>query len=302
MSDAQGYLTQRDSLQAATSHDDFASVLLEIGTQPHFHQPRQLTVRSNETSSYSPSTLDASFGRPQQQNASQMESTSLYEPRDSPMGLSISSLDEYSMDPRFVESQKELRTLLFTTAHSIAPTRVGSPVRQNQLSGELPGTPGSNSSHQYSLCLKNIISTGRRVTWFKNYIQEVAPWLDMFDVQQSFGREVPMLAQSSPPLVWAILAISARQMERQNKVKGDQDSLQLYQEAIRSLTPQVLTRGPNIMATCVILCCLEMMSAAPRNWRKHLDGCAALFSSYGIHGFSGGVLQGTFWCYARMGG
>lgn len=123
----------------------------------------------------------------------------------------------------------------------------------------------------------------------------------MFDAKQHFGTKVPLLAQSSVPLVYAMLAISARQMERQRKQSGYHDSLQLYQEAIRSLTPNLLARDPNIMATCVILCVLEMMSASPWNWRKHLDGCAALLSSHSIHGLSGDLLQGVFWCYARMG-
>jgi hypothetical protein len=73
--------------------------------------------------------------------------------------------------------------------------------------------------------------------WLKNHINEVAPRLDMFDVQQAFGRRVPMLAQMSPSLTYAILVISARQMEREKKLQGDHDSLQLYQEAIGSLTP-----------------------------------------------------------------
>jgi hypothetical protein len=125
--------------------------------------------------------------------------------------------------------------------------------------------------------------------------------LDMFDRQQHFRTKVPLLAQSSVPLVYAMLAISARQMEREKRLKGNQDSLQLYQESIRSLTPHLLARDPNILATCVILCVLEMMSASPWNWRKHLDGCAALLSSHSITGFSEGLLQAVFWCYARMG-
>lgn len=294
---------RQDSLRTTTSLDEFASVLLDhatrIGEQPALQQPTQLTFISKENPSYSSNVGNAAFAVEMQQNAARIETTSVFEHTDSPMGFSTSSfVDEYSADPRFLESQNELRTLLFTTAHSIAPTRAGSPVGPHQT---FPVTPGSNLSSEPTLYTTSIISTEKRVTWFKNYIEEVAPWLDMFDVQQTFGREVPILAQSSPALVWAILAISARQMERKKRLRGDHESLQLYQEAIRSLTPQVLTRGPNIMATCVILCCLEMMSAAPRNWRKHLDGCAALFSSYGIHGFSGGILQGTFWCYARMG-
>lgn len=53
----------------------------------------------------------------------------------------------------------------------------------------------------------------------------------MFDVQQHFKTKVPILAQSSIPLVYAILAISARQIERQKKLHGDHESLQLYQES-----------------------------------------------------------------------
>ena len=109
----------------------------------------------------------------------------------------------------------------------------------------------------------------------------------MFDEQQTFGKKIPVLAQDSPALLYALLAISARQTELQKKSK-DYDSISLYQEAIRSLTPQLLARDPDIVPACVILCCLEMMSAKSINWRKHLDGCAALFQAHSVHGFSGG--------------
>jgi len=36
-------------------------------------------------------------------------------------------------------------------------------------------------------------------------------------------------------------------------------------------------------------------------WRRHLDGCACLIQSLGINGFSGGMEQALFWCFARMG-
>ncbi|KAH6724798.1 hypothetical protein BKA61DRAFT_37096 [Leptodontidium sp. MPI-SDFR-AT-0119] len=211
------------------------------------------------------------------------------------LGLStISSYDEYSNDPRFVESQRELRDLLFTSAHSLAPTRAASP--EADLTGSLLPRIGVDED----AAISKIVSTGPRVAWLRNYLDEVAPWLDMFDAAQHFGRVVPIFARSSVSLAFAMLAISARQMERKEKLRGDLDSLQLYQEAIGGLTPQLLASDPGVLATCVILCVLEMMSASPWNWQKHLDGCAALFSSYSIHGFSGGLPQAVFWCYARM--
>ncbi|KAG9235731.1 C6 zinc finger domain-containing protein [Amylocarpus encephaloides] len=209
------------------------------------------------------------------------------------LSLSTSAYDEYTHDPRFLESQRKLRDLLLTSAQSLAPTRAGSPIDTAAIPSE--GSQGKQNSR-----LKDIITTEERVVWLKNYLDEVAPWLDMFDEEQHFQTKIPILAQSSVPLTYAMLAISARQIERGRKLNGDHDSLQLYQESIKSLTPQLLAQDPNIMAACVILCVLEMMSASPWNWRRHLDGCAALFSSHGITGNSGGIRQAVFWCYARM--
>ena len=43
-----------------------------------------------------------------------------------------------------------------------------------------------------------------------------------------------------------------------------------------------------------------MLSSSPKAWHQHLDGCAHLIEAVGINGFSGGVNQALFWCFARM--
>lgn len=123
----------------------------------------------------------------------------------------------------------------------------------------------------------------------------------MFDCQRAFGTQLPALAKESPPLLYAILAIGARQLERKDRVQSSFNSLELYQEAIRLLTPLLQARDVHVIAACVILCCLEMFSASAQDWRHHLEGCAAVFEAFGVNGFSGDVLQAVFWCYARMG-
>jgi hypothetical protein len=123
----------------------------------------------------------------------------------------------------------------------------------------------------------------------------------MFDSKRTFGIQLPLLAKESPPLMYAILAIGARQLERKEKTQSSFDSLELYQEAIRLLTPLISTRDTHVIAACVILCCLEMFSASAQDWRHHLEGCAAVFEAFGINGFSDDILQAIFWCYARMG-
>jgi len=123
----------------------------------------------------------------------------------------------------------------------------------------------------------------------------------MFDSKRTFGLQLPTLAKDSPPLFYAILAIGARQLERKVKMQSAFDSLELYQEAIRLLTPLLSALDTHVIAACVILCCLEMFSASAQDWRHHLEGCAAIFDAFSVNGFSSDVLQAVFWCYARMG-
>ncbi|KAF4126085.1 C6 transcription factor [Geosmithia morbida] len=185
-------------------------------------------------------------------------------------------LDQFVLDPGYLAYREELRHLIFNTAQTAAPTRQGSP-------------------------------------------------LDMFDSQGTFAIQVPLLARHCPALLCALLALSARQMERKEGRQHSFDSLELYQDAIRHLNPLLQAQardhtgndgGENddarqgdggnvgnhlvIVPICVILCCLEMMSASPRDWRRHLEGCATLFEAFGVNGFSGDILQSVFWCYARM--
>ncbi|RAL10823.1 uncharacterized protein BO97DRAFT_348479 [Aspergillus homomorphus CBS 101889] len=203
--------------------------------------------------------------------------------------------DGFSQDPDFLASQEELRCFLFSLANSAVPTRASSPDtagRGDQLLKVLTNDGGDS--------WRSPLSDGEHIQYLKNYVTEVAPWLDMFDSQCTFRHQIPALAQEFPALFYAILALSARQFERKNGVRNWFDSLELYQEAIRRLDPLLQVRDSKVVAACVLLCCLEMMSARAQDWRRHLEGCAALFDAFGIHGFSQGVLQAVFWCYARM--
>ncbi|GAB1193660.1 hypothetical protein APSETT444_002881 [Aspergillus pseudonomiae] len=216
--------------------------------------------------------------------------------------------DGFSQDPGFLASQEELRCILFSLAYSAAPTRAPSPDagildRLGDRGTDRVGIdtmPQSHRERQQEDSHRSPFSNSKRIKYLKNYVTEVAPWLDMFDSQCTFRQQLPALARTFPALSYAILAFSARHMERKEGVQDLFDSLELYQEAIRLLSPVLQVRDPKIVAACVLLCCLEMMSARAQDWRRHLEGCAALFDAFEIHGFSNGLLQAVFWCYARM--
>ncbi|KAJ4343405.1 hypothetical protein N0V95_006667 [Ascochyta clinopodiicola] len=115
----------------------------------------------------------------------------------SPATASSWPFDEFAHDPDYLASQEALRSLMFNTARSAAPTRAGTPVHGDDMT---------------SVNFKHVLTNGRRIQYLKNYMSQVAPW----------------------------------------------------------------------------------------DWRRHLEGCAAVFEAFGVNGFSSDVLQAVFWCYARM--
>ncbi|EMD93422.1 hypothetical protein COCHEDRAFT_1154015 [Bipolaris maydis C5] len=135
---------------------------------------------------------------------------------------------------------------------------------------------------------------------WKNWLDEIAPWIDKFDGERHFQHQLPTLARSHEHLKYSMLALSARQLEVKNNSIHTERSLALYQTAIQLVLPHLHTRSTAVIATCVVLCVLEMQSSSSKAWHQHLDGCAHLIEAVGIHGFSGGLEQALFWCFARM--
>ncbi|KAK5635814.1 hypothetical protein RRF57_011526 [Xylaria bambusicola] len=119
---------------------------------------------------------------------------------------------------------------------------------------------------------------------WKNWVDEIAPWvshprihsscnslmlflilivilkLDKFDNNCHFGRTLPVMARNHRHLRCSMLALSARQQERKYPKRRSSASLALYQEAVHQLIPQLETRSTAVVASCVVLCVLEMMS------------------------------------------
>jgi len=68
------------------------------------------------------------------------------------------------------------------------------------------------------------------------------------------------MAKTNPHLKYSMLALSARQLERKDRSISASMSLSLYQEAIHCLLPKLHTRDIAVIASCVVLCVLEMLS------------------------------------------
>ncbi|KAG9254501.1 C6 zinc finger domain-containing protein [Emericellopsis atlantica] len=195
----------------------------------------------------------------------------------------------------YAELHTTLRHHLIQEVRSNVPTRAATPEDQ-------PLPDSSEESARASLAPVDtpLLTSEEEIVLWRNWIDEVAPWLDKFDNLRHFQNIIPCMASSHPHLRYAILALSARQIELKETTRATGQSLSLYQQAIHLLLPELPTRSTAVIASCVILCVLEMGSCSPKAWRRHLDGCASLMLAVGIHGFVGGVEQALFWCFARM--
>lgn len=203
------------------------------------------------------------------------------------------------------ELHSTLRNHLIQEVRSNGPTCPGTPERQqgittfNEVSAQ--GIGGSRASKCPSIAVDApLLENEEEMLLWRNWFDEIAPWLDKFDNERHFQHIIPAMAASHDHLHSSILALSARQLELKETTRPTGRSLALYQQAIHQLLPHLPTRSTVVIASCVILCVLEMLSCSPKAWRRHLDGCASLMEAVGINGFVGGVEEALFWCFARM--
>lgn len=213
------------------------------------------------------------------------------------------------------ELHSTLRNHLIQEVRSNGPTRACSPADTTciRVSNDNDNDEDSSSSSS-GLALPSVpphpspspdheplrLSGEDEVALWKNWFEEISPWVDKFDNDRHFQHVLPGMARSHDHLRYSMLALSARQRELKSPSRATDLSLSLYQEAIHLLLPQLSTRATPVIASCIVLCVLEMCSCSPKAWRRHLDGCASLMGAVGMTGFDGGLEQALFWCFARM--
>jgi hypothetical protein len=208
------------------------------------------------------------------------------------------------------ELHSTLRNHLFQEVKSNGPTRPGTPDEDREdkrgnhdsrIADEDNDQPVDIGTKRSSAaCDPLLLRKDEEIVLWRNWFEEIAPWLDKFDNERHFQNIIPTIAAGYDHLRYAMLALSARQLELKETTQPTGRSLALYQESIHLLLPHLPSRSTEVIASCVILCVLEMVSCSPKGWRRHLDGCASLMQAVGIDGLVGGVEQALFWCFARM--
>lgn len=197
------------------------------------------------------------------------------------------------LDTCFQELQEKFHDVLFTGLAGFSP--------RIPLSEFISDSEDLDTQDQDFDFSRTSVPKPRVVKYIGNWIAECAPHLDKFDGGRYFSLIVPSIAKRSPAIFYALLTFSAKQSERKLQ-RGEcyYDSLEFYQASIELLAVELQRQDPASLVTSCILACMEFMSASPSDWRRHIKGCTALMESFNANGFSGGLFQAVFWCFARM--
>lgn len=137
------------------------------------------------------------------------------------------------------------------------------------------------------------------------YQQGIGTWMDILDHSLTFQREVLRCALSSPLLLHAICALSAKQMSlTEDESRWEPIASQHYGESlgllIRGLTLEETSRDIILSAT-IFLCSYELLTLPGTDYQRHLFGGRTLIEAAGNAEFNISNLdRASFWIYARQ--
>lgn len=140
----------------------------------------------------------------------------------------------------------------------------------------------------------------RQLELWRNYIDNIAPSLDVCGNKRYFQHSLPMLAKGADHLHYAVLALSSRHLENQEPNSTISESGGLYQDAINLLLPELHTLDTPTVAACIILCLVDLLSSSSSHHNTSVNACTALMEAADINVRNGGLRQAVFWCFANV--
>ena len=138
----------------------------------------------------------------------------------------------------------------------------------------------------------------RQLELWRNYIENVAPSLDVCGSKRYFQHNLPLLAKNADHLHYAILALSARHMESKAASTVETESSGLYQDTVNLILPELDTMDTGVLAACVLLCIYESLDTASAP--PSAPPVAKLMQAARLNVKSIGIQQALFWTFANL--
>lgn len=136
----------------------------------------------------------------------------------------------------------------------------------------------------------------------RNFIENMALWLDVSDIERHFEIEVPRRAQTNITLRNAVLAFSSRHVNRHQQQRDLSESLDYHNRTLQMLIPQI--SGPEerltdeVFAAVIILRLDEEMEEEDNHF--HLTGATRILNSVTDLMSSGGLGEAAAWVCLRQ--
>lgn len=134
------------------------------------------------------------------------------------------------------------------------------------------------------------------------YQNGVATWMDIFDHNCAYQREIPRRCLTSNLLMRSVCAFTAKHLSLLpsgsiwSAVAADYygDSLRMLIRYLNSDSPQ-----DDALTATMLLCSYEMIAAQGHEHQRHFYGAMVLIMTRGISALSLGTDRANFWIYIR---
>ncbi|KAK2601818.1 hypothetical protein QQS21_004601 [Conoideocrella luteorostrata] len=162
--------------------------------------------------------------------------------------------------------------------------------------------PTPNVSHHGLTTTQSTLPfTAREAVLLRNYVENMALWADITDVQRHFELEVPRRSLYNPILRYAIFAFSSRHLNR-NTQDATTEALKYYDKCLGLLIEAVDEKnGPvdeETLTAIAVLRQYEEMDADDKEF--HLNGTSRIVNSMSILDFRGSLGEAAAWLCLRQ--
>ncbi|KAL3460962.1 hypothetical protein BJX64DRAFT_261812 [Aspergillus heterothallicus] len=136
------------------------------------------------------------------------------------------------------------------------------------------------------------------------YEKSIATWMDVFDSQWTYQRQLLCMVPWSPLLLNAICALAARQLSLTGSaLVWKAVAERYYGQAVHLLARLLNGYQSNDMELAVVasilLCSYELLAFPGIDYQRHFKGAHTLVQSLHAHKATSSLTRASFWIYAR---
>lgn len=145
--------------------------------------------------------------------------------------------------------------------------------------------------------------TPEMVHLFKTYQTGVATWMDMFDYECTYQREVLRRCTTSELLAYSVCAFTAKNLSLlpSGEVWAN-PAERYYSKALQILIKYIENRAAhqeNTLTATMLLSSYELIASQEERHKHHFYGAMLLITNRGVSASSSGVDLANFWIYLR---